>query len=279
MAKKASKKQQTNEGDGGKQRRFQTYPSIDLEEALSRVKLLYDKDKTAGAPTEAAIKHMGFNSKSGPAMATIASLRKFGLVNSENMRIVPTQRAIEILILPDDDVRKVQAMKKAAVSPPLFAELFNRFQKTGIPSPESLRSDLILESKVNPNVARQVVDDFKSTLIYAGLTDKDGILLSVDVEADTDDHSDPLVGTDLFDQIPKKPDQPKPDSGKMINLPVTLPTLKIATVTVPDQMTELEFKTLVDTIAGWKSALVKSPEKVQAETAEEPQPDKNEDSE
>jgi len=42
----------------------------------------------------------------------------------------------------------------------------------------------------------------------------------------------------------------------MRELPVTLPSLAIAVVKVPEEMSELDFSTLVNTINAWKQALV-----------------------
>jgi hypothetical protein len=37
----------------------------------------YDADKRAGAPIDAALKHMGFSTKHGQALAVLSALKKF----------------------------------------------------------------------------------------------------------------------------------------------------------------------------------------------------------
>ena len=44
----------------------------------------------------------------------------------------------------------------------------------------------------------------------------------------------------------------------MRELPVTLPSLNIATIKVPERMSELDFTTLMNSLAAWKDALVQS---------------------
>jgi hypothetical protein len=55
--------------------------------------------------------------------------------------------------------------------------------------------------------------------------------------------------------------QPQPG---MRNLPVTLPSLAVATVTVPMPMSELDYNALVAALTAWKPALVQT---AQARTA------------
>jgi hypothetical protein len=141
-----------------------------LREAVDRVGRLYAADKKAGSPVDAALKHMGFSGPHGKAMVVLSALRKYGLVEDVSGRIVPTQRAIEILVLPETDRRRTQALQDSALSPEIFRELYEQYRETGIPSDETLRSELVAYKGFNPNAVTDFVADFKDSLDFAGLT-------------------------------------------------------------------------------------------------------------
>src|SRR5262245_11834843 len=109
------------------------YPAISLREAVAKVKTIYDADKTAGTPTDAALRHMGYKSRSGPALTTIAALKRFGLIETRGGRAYPTSRAVTILRLPENDIRRKKALAEAALAPQIYQELFDRYKDTGLP--------------------------------------------------------------------------------------------------------------------------------------------------
>ena len=150
------------------------YPSIGLEDAVKKVQMLYNADQTAGSPVDTAVKHMGFKSRSGPASTAIAALKRFGLIESRGGRIVPTKRAVSILLLPSEDKRRSEALQDACMEPTLYRELFDRFKETGFPSEDTLAHDLVQEQGFNPNSVRGFIRDWRESLAFSGLTDEDG---------------------------------------------------------------------------------------------------------
>ena len=72
--------------------RSPNYPAIGLRAAIEKVRLLYDADKRAGAPVDAALRHMGFSTKHGQALAVLSAVKKYGLVEESSGRIV--QRSV-----------------------------------------------------------------------------------------------------------------------------------------------------------------------------------------
>lgn len=151
--------------------RSPNYPAVSLEEAVDRVAKLYLADRKAGAPLAMALKHMGFSGKHGKSMMVASALKKYGLVEDLGGRLVPTQRAVEILVLPKDDSRRLQALREAALSPEINRELFDKFQIDGFPSDETLASELVAYRGFNPAVVDNFVRDFKATMDFASLTD------------------------------------------------------------------------------------------------------------
>lgn len=154
-----------------KRHRSPNYPAVALPEALQRTKLFFDTDGKAGAPTETAAKHIGFSSAHGQALSVLAALKSFGLLEDRNGRVVPTQRAIEILHLPDQDPRKAEALMAAAAAPTIYKQLIHQYRDTGLPSDDTLKAELIAYKGFNPKSVGDFVKGFKETLNFAGLSD------------------------------------------------------------------------------------------------------------
>lgn len=151
--------------------RSPNYPTVGLPEAIERVRKLFEADGRAGVPTEVAAKHIGYATAHGQAYSVLSALKKFGLLDEGKGRVSLSQRAIELLNLPATDPRRVQAVKDAALSPPIYRELVEQHAKTGLPGDESLEAELVTYRNFNPKVVAGFVRDFRATLEFAGLSD------------------------------------------------------------------------------------------------------------
>lgn len=158
-----------------KRHRSPNYPAVSLREAVERMRSLWHRDGKAGAPPKIAAVHIGFQTAHGQAMSVLAALKKFGLLDEVKDRLVPSQRAVEILNLREDDSRRIQALKDAALSPPIYRELAEQHRVTGLPDDDVLESELTTYKDFNPHAVAGFVKDFKDTLEFAGLLEK-GVL-------------------------------------------------------------------------------------------------------
>ncbi len=163
--------------DDEKAGRSPRYPAFDLEEAIKKAKSIYDADKTAGTPMEAAYRHMGYKGKSGPASTALAALKRFGLISASGGRVTPTQRAISIIILPESDARRKKSLKEAALSPAVYQRFYDQYKEKGLPSDESFEHELLLGNEFHHSAVKSFVKDFRSSLKYAGLIGEGGVLL------------------------------------------------------------------------------------------------------
>jgi hypothetical protein len=162
---------QSNGGVEGRSRhRSPNYPAVALPEAIERVSKFYSADRKAGAPLETALKHMGFSGRHGKSMMVVSALKKYGLVEDVAGRLVPTQRAVEIIVLPRDDSRRLQAIREAALSPDVNRELFEKYQGDGFPAVDTLASELVAYKGFNPGVVENFVRSFFETMEFASLT-------------------------------------------------------------------------------------------------------------
>ena len=153
--------------------RSPNYPAVSLREAVDRVRRLYVADGRAGAPPNLAAKHIGFSSAHGSAMAVVAALKRFGLLSETNGRLVPTQRTIEILNLPEADPRRANALREAALSPTIYSEIFESHKTTGLPADDVLEAELVTYRGFNPKAVSGFVKDFKDSLDFAGINVSD----------------------------------------------------------------------------------------------------------
>ncbi len=160
-----------SEGAPSKRPRSPNYPTVGLREAVDRVGRLYQKDNKAGAPPEMAAVHIGFGKPHGQAMSALAALKKFGLVTKLNGRIVPTQRAIEIINLPEADPRRHKAIRDAAMEPEIYRELIDQHRASGWPAEEVLASELVTYKGFIKNAADALVRDLFDSMEFAGLSD------------------------------------------------------------------------------------------------------------
>jgi hypothetical protein len=195
--------------------RSPNYPAIGLRGAVEKVKLLFEADRRAGAPVDAALKHMGFSTKHGQALAVLSALKKFGLVEESSGRIVPTSRAVDLLTFPDIDARKIRAVRDAALSPEIYRELYEQYKSTGIPSEETLRAELIADKHFNPNAVEGFIRDFKDTLVFAGIMNPGELSLSPE---DATEMVDSVQASAQTTAVPAS--KPVPQGMKEISLPI-----------------------------------------------------------
>lgn len=163
--------------------RSPSYPAIDLEAAIGRAKMVYDREQKHPAPVAAVQAHWGFKPNTGPASVTLAALTKFGLLASEGngeARLVRlTDLALTILLSPDDQTR-LAAIQEAAVAPSIHRELLGQYRDS-LPSDANLRFELVVKRNFTETGATEFIPQFRRTVAFAQLLEP----------ATVDDKADP----------------------------------------------------------------------------------------
>lgn len=172
--------QQTDSAERRTRHRSPNYPGIGLRAAISKIEALYREDKLAASPKMAALRHMGFDKAHGEAGRVVSALKGFGLIDEIDERIKLTQRAINIVARGDNDPQRTAALRDAALGPEIYRQLLKEYKDTGLPSDQTLKSELIASKGFNPNAVDVLVRDFKDTLKFAGLSDTEMVDLSLD---------------------------------------------------------------------------------------------------
>ncbi len=162
-----------NTADIGKEKaritRSPGYPLFPLEEAVSKIKILWDKDKRAGSRKDSALAHLGYKSvKSGTALRTLATLKKYGLTEERDGRIYLSGIALDLVIYPPGDEKYQKALQAAALSPSIYNKLYDQY-KNGLPSDATLKSELTRVDEFHPSHVDGFIRNFRATIAFAGL--------------------------------------------------------------------------------------------------------------
>jgi len=152
-------------------KRSPSYPSVDLERALTRTMQLWDKEKQYPTPIDSIVKLWGYANLNGPAGLTIAALKKYGLLSDEGVkadrRVQVTDLALDILNHPNSDTRRAR-IKVAALKPDAHQELWEKYG-TQLPSDKNIIWELTREGGFSDTGAKELVRVYRQTVEFAGL--------------------------------------------------------------------------------------------------------------
>lgn len=142
-------------------------PSMGLEEALARALAAYDKDRTHPAPTEVVAQHLGYKSaNNGSALAAIASLRYYGLLERPKEGMLAVSKAVETYKFTPDESHRSALLVKFLRTPQLFDELLQQY-KSALPSDATIRYELITRGFL-PGPAEVCAAVFRKSVEFAG---------------------------------------------------------------------------------------------------------------
>ena len=153
--------------------RSPAYPYIALPNALEKAAVLWQVEGRHAAAVNVAMQHWGYKEDSSTGYSCVAALKKFGLVDHEGMgdtrQVKLSGLALTILLDkdPDSDARR-EALQTAALGPRIHAELWERYG-TELPSDPSLKRYLVQERGFNEAAVNELLDEYKQTMIFAGL--------------------------------------------------------------------------------------------------------------
>jgi hypothetical protein len=149
--------------------RSPNYPALSLRECCQRTRLLWTKEKRTPVPADVAAKAIGYAGVSGPSRTALASMKKYGLVDSDDKTVRVSDLALR-LIHPPGEQEEIKALQEAALKPELFASLYSTHQNA---SDDALRSYLITRLDFSESGARQVIKAFRDTMNVAQLDEPD----------------------------------------------------------------------------------------------------------
>jgi hypothetical protein len=163
------------------------FPTINLRDAIERIRVVYDADRTAPTPSEVIAGHFNQAHTSSTFQRILASLRRFGLLvdaGGHNLRVSPA--AVDILLMPDENPERLKRIQAAALAPRVHQELWEEF-KSNLPSDPTLIHRLVTERGFQRKSAADLISQYRETLEFAKLTGDDRI-------TETDADKRPKVG-------------------------------------------------------------------------------------
>jgi hypothetical protein len=183
--------------------RSPNYPNLSLPDAIARVRRVFDQDRRAPLDREVIAKHMGYSGISGAADKTIGSIMQYGLlerVGKGEVRV--SQNAVDIFH-PETPEQRRAALHAAAMMPPLFRSLRERFQ--GIPSADALRSYLMRQNFLDRAIS-PVISAYTETCQFL---EQENAWESGGLPAGSGSESFVMEDDDAGDDLPPPPPPPR----------------------------------------------------------------------
>ena len=213
-----------------KKHRSPAYPFIGLNAAISRARELYEKQRTHPGRIPTVAGHWGFRPKSSGGLQTIGALKQFGLMedagsSGTDRQVKLTDLARQILLRPEASPERVEATRRAAFGPPLYAEMFSKWGED-LPSDENVATYLTLDRNFNPAAVPSVIKNYKDTLVLAGASGS-GNISGNEAPAD-DEASDDSFGSVNMDTTAVNLEGGKPPDGVFsLNVPFAKGTIAV----------------------------------------------------
>ena len=244
--------------------RSPNYPGISLEEAVGKIKALYDQDKLVASPKDAVLKHMGFEKAHGEAGRVLSALKSFGLIDEVNDRIKLSQRGINIVVRGEEDPLRAEALREAAISPEIYRQLLKEYRES-LPSDTTLRSELIAVRKFNPNAVDGFIRDFRGALEFSGLSDLSAVDLDLGEEDPVNTEESATTPPNIAKpptmeaKMPKPPGQMPPPAGVNLlsqTLPISIPrNLRVDVQVRGDELKKDDLAKIKSQITRWLEGL------------------------
>jgi hypothetical protein len=199
-----------------KKERSPSSPRIPLSDALEITKRLYTKAGRAAIKPENAVQAMGYGGLNGAALATLAALKQYGLLESQRGESVSVSALAVKLIHPLNPSQEAESLRIAALNPKIFNDLYS--QGYGDCSEDVLANHLV-QSNFTPEGARKAASVYKENEVFAKLKEP-SINLGVTSEPPSSvrEESRPLTisiptskvrVSDAIDESPQEPLIPK----------------------------------------------------------------------
>ena len=215
-------------------------PSLPLDEALTRVMKVYDRERLHPAPTDVVSQHLGYKSaNSGTALSALASLRYFGLLERPKEGMLAVAKEVESYIYAPDEKLKRSLLLGFLGRPVLYSELLEKYV-SGLPSDANLKFELI-QRGFAPQAAESALIVFKGSVAFADYYNGES---GDEAEEDAYDYSQSAfpvadepqsAGDKAGLTVPSSAviPQAEPDDAELDRIPVRLPGGRRAWLFIP----------------------------------------------
>jgi hypothetical protein len=179
--------------DKTKKFRSPPYPMYDLKGAVERTKKLFDKAQQYSVGVNTLAEAWGMKSGDGKVWRAAAALIQYGLLSDsgtgKTRKFQVTDAGKRIALDAVDSERRKEALRAAALAPMIHKELWGRFKTAKGLADSIVTTYLTLdredagEARYSPGAATEVLNTFRSSLTYAGITDSATVAPQVAVKS------------------------------------------------------------------------------------------------
>jgi len=186
-----------------KRQRSPSFPVIPIDDAITRLKIIFQHDKKAFTTADAILSHLGYKggARSGTAGRVVSALKQYGLLDEKGGQFRVSDAGFRILHLPEDSDERAKLTKEAALSPPIFQKLLSYYSGE-IPSDTALKSHLVLNEGFNTDSVEQFIRVFRKTIDIANPSPDD-----YNIGEESEGAEQPLFGGMPMQQPPPRANQ------------------------------------------------------------------------
>lgn len=164
-------------GVSKRKHRSPNYPVMSLRKAVERVEALAKQYRRHLIPIGLVQTQLGYKSHSSAGNQSVAALKAYGLLDVEgdgdNRQVRLSELGYRVAL---GHAERAQLLKKAALSPALHAEIWEKYKADGLPDGQVIRHYLVFDRNFNTDSVDSFIANFRDSLVFAGLIQGDIIL-------------------------------------------------------------------------------------------------------
>ena len=139
------------------------FPAENLTESVEKLELLYKEVGRSAVDSDTAARSIGYSGLNGASKTTLAALNYYGLIQREGHTHKVSDLGFKI-IRPLNDKDKLEAMRTAAFSPKVFAEILEKHPDCS----ESVLSRVLMHTGFSEEGAERAARVFKENSALFG---------------------------------------------------------------------------------------------------------------
>lgn len=144
--------------------RSPNYPSISLEDALARLKVIYETQRRYPATRDVLARLMGYGSLNGASATTVSALAKYGLIEGHGDNLRVSEMGQDLMLHRKGDPEYTTALRAAAFMPAFFRELRDQYPY-GLPGEHAVRASLVKRG-FNPKAIDGAIRSYRDTMEF-----------------------------------------------------------------------------------------------------------------
>ncbi len=240
-----------------KQHRSPAYPYIDLEDAVGKARIVWDKERKNPTTAEIFGSHWDYAKGSSAVALIVSAMRQYGLIEGKGTQVRLTDLAVKIMFSDEGSEEKKLALQQAFLGPQLYKNLWDKYN-LDLPSNESLKNYMVRDGGYNDKMVSILISNYKKSLDFASMKDYSG---SLDGNVETTQNSEKIIGGTMVGSMSLPASVTVAAKQRQFNIPLS--GNKFIQLVVP-QINEADFAMFLGTLNLWKANLL-SPEENKAE--------------